>query len=85
MARCCQARRGHQAIHGWPGPSADGLGPRLAPNNKDEFAKQSQVLSYASEWMNEWAEIDMPLARVLYKMVSCCCVGYCIETNEYDA
>ena len=27
-----QASRGHQAIRGWPGPSADGLGPRLAPN-----------------------------------------------------
>ena len=26
------ASRGHQAIHGWPGPSADGLGSRLAPN-----------------------------------------------------
>ena len=34
MARHCQASHGHQAIRGWPGPSADGLGPRLAPNSK---------------------------------------------------
>ena len=27
-----QASRGYQAICGWHGPSADGLGPRLAPN-----------------------------------------------------
>ena len=26
------ASHGYQAIRGWPGPSADGLGPRLAPN-----------------------------------------------------
>ena len=32
MARYCQAIHGHQAIHGWPGPSVDGLGPRLARN-----------------------------------------------------
>ena len=32
MARYCQAIHGHQAIHGWPGPSADGLGPSMAPN-----------------------------------------------------
>ena len=24
---------GSQAIRGWPGPSADGLGPRMAPNS----------------------------------------------------
>ena len=29
---CSQASHGYQAIRGWPGPSADGLGPRLAPN-----------------------------------------------------
>ena len=33
MARYCQAIHGHQAIHGWPGPSADGLGPHMAPNS----------------------------------------------------
>ena len=33
MARYCQAIHGHQAIHGWPGPSADGLGPSMAPNS----------------------------------------------------
>ena len=33
MARYCQAIHGHQAIHGWPGPSADGLGPPMAPNS----------------------------------------------------
>ena len=35
MARHCQASHGYQAIRGWPGPSADGLGPRLAPNRED--------------------------------------------------
>ena len=33
MARHCQASHGYQAIRGWPRPSADGLGPRLAPNS----------------------------------------------------
>ena len=37
MARYCQAIHGHQAIHGWPGPSADGLGPSMAPNRPITF------------------------------------------------
>ena len=37
MARYCQAIHGHQAIHGWPGPSADGLGPPMAPNRAKEL------------------------------------------------
>ena len=32
MARHSQANGGCQAIHGWPGPSMDGLDPPLAPN-----------------------------------------------------
>ena len=39
MARHCQASHGYQAIRGWPGPSADGLGPRLAPNITDRVRK----------------------------------------------
>ena len=31
------ASYGHQAIRGWPGPSADGLGPRLAPNRSNSW------------------------------------------------
>ena len=29
---------GSQAIRVWPGPSADGLGPRMAPNKASESA-----------------------------------------------
>ena len=43
MARHTQAIHGYQAIHGWPGPSADGLGPRLAPNT-------SQASTYSNDW-----------------------------------
>ena len=34
-----QAIYGHQAIHGWSGPSADGLGPLLAPNTSRPYPR----------------------------------------------
>ena len=43
MARYCQAIHGHQAIHGWPGPSADGLGPSMAPNKTQPVQENLQA------------------------------------------
>ena len=44
MARHGQAIDGSQAIRGWPGPSADGLGPRMAPNRLAIARRETKLL-----------------------------------------
>ena len=63
MARYCQAIHGHQAIHGWPGPSADGLGPPMAPN-KAHMGEDLQYLEHVLLVFPERREANLDAIQV---------------------